>query len=319
MADVSVAQTIAELLGVIIYMLYCIIRECIYLIVPRPRKSVKDKVVVLTGAGHGLGRLLAKRLCELGARCVLIDIDKGTNEAVASEIRETGQPVWAFQCDVSSEEQIKELHQRIEYEVGPVDIIINNAAIVNCLEILKLQSARIRRNFEINTLSHIWMIREFLPGMKERGSGHILAISSIAGMMGTAYLTDYCASKFAVRGLMMALEEELYEQGYARKIQLTTVCPVAINTGMFHLPQTRFPWVTPILEPDTVADGVIDALLTNQREVVLPSHIGIVNKIVSCLLPIHAVLKLQRFLSYGVSPHKETAAADSSGDVKKDI
>ncbi|XP_022701741.1 estradiol 17-beta-dehydrogenase 11-like [Varroa jacobsoni] len=316
MAEESVAHIIADFLGVLVSIIFICLREFIFLIVPRPRKNVADKVVLLTGAGHGVGRLIAHRLGDLGARCVLIDINKDTNEAVADEVRAKGQQAWAYQCDVSNEEQIKEIHQRIRREVGPIDILINNAAIVNCQELLEIPSASIRRNFEVNILSHMWTIREFLPAMKERGEGHIVAMSSIAGVLGTAYLTDYCASKFAVRGLMTALEEELYVQGYSEKIHLTTVCPVAINTGMFQSLLTRFAWAVPILEPDNVVDKVIEAFLTNRKEIVLPSYVGYVNKLVNCLLPDRAILKLQRFLQYETGPHKEASSTDMD---KKDL
>ncbi|KAH6924312.1 hypothetical protein HPB50_015137 [Hyalomma asiaticum] len=123
------------------------------------------------------------------------------------------------------------------------------------------------------------MIQEFLPGMLVQKEGHIVAMSSIAGYVGTGYLTDYCASKFAVRGLMCALDEELYQLGLLDKIKLTTVCPMAINTGMFKEPKSRFPWLAPILETRAVADRTLDAILREQLEVVIPHRILVMHRL----------------------------------------
>ncbi|XP_003745099.1 short-chain dehydrogenase/reductase family 16C member 6 [Galendromus occidentalis] len=307
----STAKTIAEVLGLILTVMWIILRELAFFVIPRPSKSLRDKTVVLTGAAQGIGRLVAEKIARLGARCVLVDIDKEKNDKAAAEIRAANFDAWSYACDISKEDQIEKMHDWIKREVGPVDVVINNAAIVNCQEILALEPHRVRRNFEVNTLSHIWMIREFLPSMKERGEGHFVATSSIAGMLGTAYLTDYCASKFAVRGLMSALEEELNTQGFGGKIHLTTVCPLAIKTTMFEAPRSRFPWAMPLLEPEEVANGLVDAMLENRREVIIPTRVGVLNKLCS-LLPTDAILSLQRFMGYEVGQHGQQSSKEKS-------
>ena len=84
----------------------------------------------------------------------------------------------------------------------------------------------------VNAESHIWIVRELLPAMLERNSGHVVSISSIAGVGGLPYGTDYCASKFAAYGFQEALRNEMK---YLKKdIKCTTICPYFINTGMFH-------------------------------------------------------------------------------------
>lgn len=94
-------------------------------------------------------------------------------------------------------------------EIGDVTILINNAGIMPQHEMLKHSEAEIRKMFEINTISHYWMFQAFLPKMIEKNHGHIVALSSIAGIVGLNNLVPYCGSKFAVRGHMESLSEEL--------------------------------------------------------------------------------------------------------------
>ncbi|KAH7933465.1 hypothetical protein HPB49_012907 [Dermacentor silvarum] len=202
------------------------------------------------------------------------------NQSVADEIKlDVGVSAHAYQCDVSDEKQVRELARRVSQEVGPVAILVNNAAVTQCQPLLTLKPEQIRRTLDVNLLSHFWMIQEFLPGMLVQKEGHIVAMSSIAGYVGTGYLTDYCASKFAVRGLMCALNEELYQLGLLDKIKLTTVCPMAINTGMFKEPKSRFPWLAPILETQAVADRTMDAILREELEVVIPHRILLMHRL----------------------------------------
>lgn len=97
----------------------------------------------------------------------------------------------AYQCDITDEASIARLAEQVERDLGEVDILVNNAGIVNCVPFEAMTSAQIRKTFEVNTFAHFWTMRQFLPSMKRRRSGHIVAVSSIAGLLGTANLTDY--------------------------------------------------------------------------------------------------------------------------------
>jgi short-subunit dehydrogenase len=97
-------------------------------------------------------------------------------------------------------------------------VLINNAGIMPQHEMLKHTEAEIRKVFEINTVAHCWMFQAFLPKMIEKNHGHIVALSSMAGLVGFKNLVPYCGSKFAVRGMMEAMAEELrlYSDGKSK-------------------------------------------------------------------------------------------------------
>lgn len=304
MALVEFLLVLLEFVLLNVQCMWIALREAVHWPAPPPPKSVAGKVVLITGSGHGVGRELALRFARLGARVVLVDIHKENNQSVADEIKlDVGVSAYAYQCDVSDEKQVRELARRVSQEVGPVAILVNNAAVTQCQPLLTLKPEQIRRTLDVNLLSHFWMIQEFLPGMLVQKEGHIVAMSSIAGYVGTGYLTDYCASKFAVRGMMCALNEELYQLGLLDKIKLTTVFPMAINTGMFKEPKSRFPWLAPILETKAVADRTMDAILREELEVVIPHRILLMHRLMF-LFPSKAMKLMQRFMGCTVEPHE---------------
>jgi len=110
---------------------------------------------------------------------------------------------------VTSREKVLEAGNKVLSEVGAVTILVNNAGIMPQHEFLKHTENEIRKIFEINVLAHFWLFQAFLPKMIEKNSGNIVALSSMAGIMGFQNLVPYCGSKFAVRGIQEALSEEL--------------------------------------------------------------------------------------------------------------
>jgi all-trans-retinol dehydrogenase (NAD+) len=114
-----------------------------------------------------------------------------------------------FSVDVTNREKVLEAGSKVLKDVGVVTILLNNAGIMPQHDFLKHTEGEIRKIIEINTVAHFWMFQAFLPKMIENNRGHIVAMSSMAGIMGFQNLVPYCGSKFAVRGIQEALSEEL--------------------------------------------------------------------------------------------------------------
>ncbi len=127
---------------------------------------------------------------------------------------------------------------------GPVTLLINNAGIVSGKSILDNSDGLIKKTLEVNTLSHLYTIREFLPDMLRINKGHIVTISSLAGTIGVPGLADYCASKFGAFAIDECLRLEMKKNG--TNIKTTCICPYYINTGMFD--GISSPWHLPILD-----------------------------------------------------------------------
>ncbi|XP_032678941.1 short-chain dehydrogenase/reductase family 16C member 6-like [Odontomachus brunneus] len=237
-------------------------------------KHVHDEIVLITGAGHGIGRELAFQYARLGATVVCLDINQQMNENSSNEIAKTiGRPVYAYQCDVTDNARVREVAEKIKKEVGDITILINNAGIMPCYNFLNLTPDQITSQFNVNVLSHFWTIQAFLPGMIERNYGHIVAISSIAGLAGVPHLTAYSATKFAVKGFMESLEEELRISSNGKSlIKFTTIYPSIVNTGLCKKPKIKYPLFMGLISPKDAAAIIISAQRQKINERSIPSY-----------------------------------------------
>ena len=230
--------------------------------------DVVGKRTLITGAASGIGKLLAQRLADAGARLVLWDIDSAGLARLETEFAAAGHDVETYTCDLTSREAIAEVAARTLADGGPIDILINNAGIVSGKTLLDISEQEIERTFQVNTLALFWTVRAFLPSMLERDSGHIVTIASAAGLAGTARLTDYCSSKFAAVGFDESLRLELKTLG--SNVVTTVVCPFFINTGMFDGVKTRFSWLLPIMKPEAVVKRILRAIRKDRRRLIMP-------------------------------------------------
>ncbi|KHN79199.1 Epidermal retinol dehydrogenase 2 [Toxocara canis] len=234
-----------------------------------PRKSVAGQVVLITGSGSGLGRLMAIEFGKLDARLVLWDINEKSNLETKKMLEENGVEAHAYTVNVLKRDEIYTNATRVKSEVGCVDILINNAGIVNGRKFLESSDAAIERTMAINANALFFTTKAFLSEMLERNHGHLVTVASMAGKCGTAGLVDYCASKHAAVGFSESLAAELFalkKDG----IHVTTVCPFFIDTGMFDGVRTKSPNLLPILQPQYVVDQIMEAILTNKETLLLP-------------------------------------------------
>jgi all-trans-retinol dehydrogenase (NAD+) len=227
-------------------------------------KDVKNKVVLITGAARGMGRLHALTFAREGARVVITDIDAAALAATESEMREAGYDVHAYRQDVSNREECFKLAARVEEEVGPVDVLINNAAVAIPGTVLEMSESAFRRTTEVNYLGQVWMLQALVPSMVKRATGHVVNICSGAGKVALPYIGAYSATKFALVGLTDALRQELKRSG----VGFTIINPGYIATGMFE--GARPPYITRWLDTQRVADEVLRAVKKGRCEVFVP-------------------------------------------------
>ncbi|XP_018896380.1 epidermal retinol dehydrogenase 2 isoform X2 [Bemisia tabaci] len=271
-------------------------------IVPAPEKSVVGEVVLISGTGHGIGRELAFKFGSLGSIVVCVDINKEGNDATAQEIINRGGKAHAYICDVSKREEVQKLGEKIRREVGNVTILVNNAGIMPCHPYEKSSAEEIRKIFDVNVFAHFWMLETFLPSMIENNHGHVVGISSIAGVLGLTNLVPYCASKFAVRGLMEAINEECREDARNLQVRFTTIYPYMVDTGLCQKPKIRFPSLLGLLPVQVAAAHIVTAVRRNVEETSIPSSLLIINNLCR-LLPIKVCRLLKDFLDSGVESH----------------
>ena len=238
-------------------------------------KNLKDQVVLITGAGSGLGKLMAFHFAKEGSCLVLWDLNKESVKKVVEEIKQSGGRAWAYPCDVSDKNAVYELAEKTKKEIGKVDILVNNAGVVSGKPFMDCTDEQLKRTMDVNILAHFWTVRAFLPDMIKTDHGHLVTIASAAGWIGTAGLADYCASKFAAVGFNESIRMELKKQGL-KGVKTTCVCPFYINTGMFDGVKTRFSLFLPILDERKVAKKIFNAVKKDRAMIKIPWMISTV-------------------------------------------
>ncbi|XP_058384721.1 short-chain dehydrogenase/reductase family 16C member 6-like [Diceros bicornis minor] len=255
--------------------LYYLLESVVYKIIPKGKKNIVGEIVLITGAGSGLGRLMAIKFASLGANLVLWDINQDGNMETCRLAKEKGDvKVFAYKCDCSNRQEVYRVADEVKKEVGDVTILINNAGVVTGEQFLNTPDHMVERSFLLNVLSHFWTYKAFLPAMIKANHGHLVCISSAAGVAGINGLSDYCASKFAAFGFAESLYLELKVQKKT-KIKTTIVCPYFIKTGLFEGCTTKYPLLLPILEPEYVAQKIVNAILEEQVYLIMPKFLNV--------------------------------------------
>ncbi|NWI08596.1 RDHE2 dehydrogenase, partial [Crypturellus soui] len=259
-----------ELLKVIGLSFYYLLESLVFLIIPKRKKSVAGEIVLITGAGSGIGRLLSIKFARLGSTLVLWDINEEGLKETSRLAKENGAvKVQPYICDCSKRQEVHRVADQVKKEVGDVSILINNAGIVTGKRFMDCPDSLVEKTMEVNIMAHFWTYKVFLPAMMASNHGHLVSIASSAGLIGVNRLADYCASKFAAVGFAESISLEMKDLGKTG-IKTTIVCPYFINTGMFDGCQTKWPRLLPILEPEYVAEKIITAIRQNQEILILP-------------------------------------------------
>ena len=256
--------------------------------------ELRDAHVVVTGAASGLGRQMALGVAKRGGALSLWDVNGAGLDAVVAEVESLGSRARPVVCDISDRKAVYAAAAGI---ADPVDVLINNAGVVNGQSLLEIPDEQIERSLQINTHSLFWMIKAFLPAMIERNRGHIVTIASAAGLIGVPRLTDYCASKFAAVGLDESLRIELRKR--APGVRTTVVCPYYIDTGMFEGVKTRFSFLLPILKEAKVADKILKAVERDRPRLQMPALVHSIPLL--RLLPVQFFDAIARFMGISAS------------------
>ena len=246
--------------------------------VGRSRKAFGDMLIVITGAGSGIGRATALAFAAEGAEVVVSDIDAAAAQRTATTIRDGGGAAYPYTVDVSDAEAVERFAGQVCADHGVPDIVVNNAGIGVAGAFLDIPAAQFDRVIDVNLGGVVNGCRAFAGPMVERGTGgHIVNVASMAAYAPLSSLNAYCTSKAAVYMFSDCLRAELDPAG----VGLTTICPGLINTNIvsatgFHAPdgrQSTVPARRAQLErmfavrrfgPEKVAAAILSAVRTNR-------------------------------------------------------
>ncbi|MFT4960430.1 MAG: NAD(P)-dependent dehydrogenase (short-subunit alcohol dehydrogenase family) [Paracoccaceae bacterium] len=210
--------------------------------------QLKDKIVVVTGAASGIGRSMAIRFAAEGAKKVVcVDLNEDGATDVANEINGL-----AVAVDVSSEDEIAAMIERVEVEIGPIDLFCSNAGILT-LGGVETSNDDWQRIWDINVMSHVWAARHLVPRMIKRGGGYLLNTASAAGLLNQVGAASYGVTKHAAVGLAEWLAMTHGDDG----IKVSVLCPQAVRSEMTRGHEDSVASMDGMLEPEVVAEACV--------------------------------------------------------------
>jgi short-subunit dehydrogenase len=223
---------------------------------------LRGRSAVITGASRGIGQECARALHTAGARLVLLGRDVGAMTDLGKNLgKPDGQPITTFAADLAEPDVVQRVLAKVRAHLGGVpDILVNNAGQFFVKPVEETSVEEFQRMLAVNLTSQFALIHEFLPGMRTRGSGHIVTIGSIADHRAFPENSAYSASKYGVRGLHEVLREELRNSG----VRATLVSPAPVDTPIWDAVQPeKRKGHTPramMLDAAAVADAVLYAV-----------------------------------------------------------
>ena len=234
-------------------------------------QNVSGKIVLITGAAMGMGKIYAHKAVDEGAKAVVLwDINAVELEKTVAQLKAKNGRVYSYLVDVSSLEAITEAASQVRAEVGNPEILLNNAGVVRGKLFWEHDPVKdILFTMSINALAPMYIAREFLPAMiANKGSEcRVVNIASAAGLVSNPKMSVYCASKWSATGWSDSVRLELESEGH-HHVRMTTVNPTYIATGMFEGAKGML--FTPILTPQYVTDKVWAAMKKGSVRVILP-------------------------------------------------
>lgn len=227
--------------------------------------NLQNKRILLTGATGGVGYLIARRLAEKGAVLTLVGRNAIKLNALQADIEHGGGKANTIVADLNAPNSPQTVAETAQQQLGGIDILINNAGILDFIALESQSEMRIAAIIQTNVTSLIQLTRAVLPNMQQHNNGHFLFVGAIFGSLGFPHYATYCASKFAVHGFSQALRRELVDTN----IGVTYVAPRAIQTAMND--QNTVDMMNKAGQtmdsPETVADVIIKSLENKKQEV----------------------------------------------------
>jgi len=226
----------------------------------KERRSLSGKVVAITGGARGIGKATATALVRKGCRIAIGDLELELAEQTAAQL---GGGTVALPLDVTDRDSFRHFLDEAERQLGPVDVVINNAGIMPVTSLVDESDDSIRRQLDINVYGVIVGTQLAIERLRPRGSGHIVNIASQAGKTALPGIATYSGTKHAVIGVCEAVRAELRDTG----IEVHCVMPTVVNTDLTSGLSQK--WIKPV-EAEDVAGEIVDALELGRFDVYVP-------------------------------------------------
>lgn len=225
-------------------------------------QSLKGKVAFITGAARGIGKATAIALAKEGVNIGLLARTETTLKEAAAELESMGVTVAYAAADVASKDQVESAIEALTNQLGPADILINNAGIAAFASVLEMDPEQWKRIIDTNLLGTYYVTRAVLPQLIEKNGGDIINISSTSGLSGAATSSAYSASKFAVIGFTESLAQEVRRNN----IRVSALNPSTVATDLaLDLSLIKENNDSKFIQPEDIAEIIVNQLKLNPR------------------------------------------------------
>jgi len=227
--------------------------------------QLKNKCILLTGATGGIGKHLALMLARKGANMILVGRDSNKLAALSQQIQDKGGKAKTIAADLAIAGSVQQVAQQALHLFDGIDILINNAAILDFIQFEDQSPERIAQMVHTNVTAPIQLTNLLLPHFKSNNQGQLVMIGSILGSLGFPHYATYCATKFAIHGFSQALRRELCDTN----IGVTYIAPRGVNTPMNDAATLAMLAKTGgnIDDPEKVAQMIVKAIEQQKQEV----------------------------------------------------
>jgi len=224
-------------------------------------ENLTGKVALVTGAGKGIGRAVAVALAKEGVQVGLLARTESQLREVAAEVEAAGSKAAVVTADITDLEAVEAAVAQVQQQLGPIDILINNAGTASFGKFLELTPEQWEHIIRVNLMGVYYATRAVLPSMIDRQTGDILNVSSTAGQRGAAATSAYSASKFAVLGLTESLMQEVRKHN----IRVSALTPSTVATELAVELKLTDGNPEKVMQPEDLAELIVMQLKLNRR------------------------------------------------------
>jgi 3-oxoacyl-[acyl-carrier protein] reductase len=240
---------------------------------------LKEKVIIITGAAGGIGSATAHLFAQHGAILILTDIQKDKLEKLRKSLKDSGTRILLIEHDVTDPESWQSLIERVRQEYSKIDVLINNAGIVQPGIVEEIALGKVQQQVSVNLLGTIYGCRAALRIMKSQNFGKIINVASLGGIVPMPGESVYSATKYAIRGYTLSLYAELHDS----PIGVCAICPDSVDTPQLdyelQYDEAVLSFIGNPLQPEKVAQGILKAVLKKKPEILVPAGMGVFSRV----------------------------------------
>ncbi|XP_026731342.1 epidermal retinol dehydrogenase 2-like [Trichoplusia ni] len=284
----------------VVFNAVCAILQAVYeLFRPPPLKSVRLETALVIGSGRGVGREIAIQLADLGAIVLCVDKNSTSNDSTIECIKSKGGSAVGYTCDITKKENVQMLAAQLKKDVGFVSMLFYCCGIPSPRSLMTQPPQDIHDTLDVTLTSYFWFIDHFLPDMKAKNHGHIVALTSVAGL---SYIKDQMplsVAQFAVQGLAESLTEDLRVNKIdGVHVTLTHIYPFVVSDESANI-KLRIPSYFGTITPSKAAKSILESVRRNYFEASVPKHLLYLGHLLR-ILPRKATVLIRDLLDTGV-------------------